>query len=294
MTEVHILGAGAIGSLIASYFVEATLPVTLLIKNDRTPTQTIIEKNNRTTQFDFHCEQVGEKKTPLNTLLLTTKAYDSLTAINSVRNRITPKTHIIILQNGMGVFEKIQSHFPNNPISASTIDYGVTRQSSSHFIETAKGTIWLESNESANTLFNQFSKAGLNIKWDGNIQPRLWEKLIVNSSINPTTVKFNCTNGELLTNSAAKAWVDNICAEATQVMIANNLIPPTNPPIHKVYEVAKRTEANYSSMLQDIKRGLRTEIDYLNAYIVDQALRHNIPTPYNDAIIQHVRSETHG
>jgi 2-dehydropantoate 2-reductase len=40
------------------------------------------------------------------------------------------------------------------------------------------------------------------------------------------------------------------------------------------------------SLLQDVMRGRRTEIDYLNGYVVDEARRLGVPVPFNEAIVE--------
>jgi 2-dehydropantoate 2-reductase len=44
------------------------------------------------------------------------------------------------------------------------------------------------------------------------------------------------------------------------------------------------------SLLQDVMRGRRTEIDYLNGYVCDQGRLKGIKTPVNDAVVAAVRS----
>ena len=39
-------------------------------------------------------------------------------------------------------------------------------------------------------------------------------------------------------------------------------------------------------MLQDVMRGRRTEIDYLNGYVVDQGRGVGVKTPFNDMIVR--------
>jgi 2-dehydropantoate 2-reductase len=46
---------------------------------------------------------------------------------------------------------------------------------------------------------------------------------------------------------------------------------------------------NRSSMLQDILRGRKTEIDFLNGRIVELGKRHRIPTPVNETLTQLIR-----
>jgi 2-dehydropantoate 2-reductase len=49
------------------------------------------------------------------------------------------------------------------------------------------------------------------------------------------------------------------------------------------------TALHHSSMLQDIARGKRTEIDFLNGAVVSKACRHGISVPYNSAIVDLIR-----
>jgi len=44
------------------------------------------------------------------------------------------------------------------------------------------------------------------------------------------------------------------------------------------------------SLLQDVMRGRRTEIDYLNGYVCEQGRRRGVKTPVNDAVVEAVRS----
>ena len=46
---------------------------------------------------------------------------------------------------------------------------------------------------------------------------------------------------------------------------------------------------NYSSMCQDIMRGKRTEIDFLNGKIVELGARHQIPTPVNETLVHLIK-----
>jgi 2-dehydropantoate 2-reductase len=47
-------------------------------------------------------------------------------------------------------------------------------------------------------------------------------------------------------------------------------------------------------MLQDVMKGRRTEIDYLNGYVSAQGRRLGVPTPVNDAVVAAVRSHRVG
>jgi 2-dehydropantoate 2-reductase len=50
-----------------------------------------------------------------------------------------------------------------------------------------------------------------------------------------------------------------------------------------------RSYTNYSSMYQDIAKGKKTEIDFLNGKIVELGTKHGIPTPFNETLVSLVR-----
>lgn len=103
------------------------------------------------------------------------------------------------------------------------------------------------------------------------------EKLAVNCIINPFTCLLDCRNGDILDNNAlGRAWrllvaeiSTVICAmpELQHIPTLRNRFSPKRLEMYAV-GVAKNTAENYSSMLQDMRKGIETEIEYINGYIV--------------------------
>ncbi|MCX5715451.1 MAG: 2-dehydropantoate 2-reductase, partial [Candidatus Omnitrophica bacterium] len=72
--------------------------------------------------------------------------------------------------------------------------------------------------------------------------------------------------------------------EAVKVAKRKKIKLAYDDPIQKVESVAKATGSNISSMLQDVLRKKRTEVDFINGAIVRQAKALNIPAPVNEAL----------
>ncbi|RPB01436.1 2-dehydropantoate 2-reductase, partial [Choiromyces venosus 120613-1] len=106
------------------------------------------------------------------------------------------------------------------------------------------------------------------------------EKLAINSVINPLTVLLNCKNGELLENFYIVQNMRLILWEVSQVLCTLPelaAMPGRDARLspERLYDlvirVARLTAGNHSSMLQDVRAGKQTEIDYINGYVLDRA-----------------------
>ena len=124
------------------------------------------------------------------------------------------------------------------------------------------------------------------------------EKLVVNAMINPLTVIFDCKNGELFNRRPIFHLMRLLLAEASQVI---HSLPELGPDpeaasrfsVEKleaiVLNVAEKTAKNTSSMLQDVRAGRPTEIDYINGYIVKKGKEQGIECKTNEKLIQLVK-----
>jgi 2-dehydropantoate 2-reductase len=106
-------------------------------------------------------------------------------------------------------------------------------------------------------------------------------------SLNPIGAIMNVHYGALL-HPGAWEIITGIVEEAFHIAGAEGVRLPWNAH-DKYLEYLKSvqmpaTAGYHSSMLQDISRGRRTEIDFLNGAVVRLGASHHIPTPSNTCI----------
>ena len=70
---------------------------------------------------------------------------------------------------------------------------------------------------------------------------------------------------------------------------ANNIDFPESP-LEATKRIIDKTPNNLCSMLQDLKKGQKTEIDEINGIIVKTGQKYNLVTAINDKYIQKVKS----
>lgn len=129
------------------------------------------------------------------------------------------------------------------------------------------------------------------------------QKLSVNAVINPLSVIFDCFNGELFYNASIRSLIKALVFETSTVLRGiltsqNSIMDPVvksrfsgNSLENHIQEIATKTAGNSSSMRQDMHAGRKTEIDYINGYIIAQGLALGIKCPLNLKLVQLVKEK---
>jgi 2-dehydropantoate 2-reductase len=124
------------------------------------------------------------------------------------------------------------------------------------------------------------------------------ERLVINAMINPLTAIFDCKNGELFNRGSIVRLMRLLLAEASQVIQSLPELrgdPETMSRFSTqnletiVLDVAEKTAKNTSSMLQDVRAGRPTEIDYINGYIVKRGKEQGVDCEVNEKVIELVK-----
>jgi 2-dehydropantoate 2-reductase len=133
-----------------------------------------------------------------------------------------------------------------------------------------------------------FSAGGLQVHLTDNILGRLWAKLFVNVGINALTAILGCKNGELLTLPGIDRRMKTAVDEAIKIAREKN-IPIMDEPHQATRIVCRKTAKNVSSMLQDVRKKRRTEIDAINGAVVALGKIYGINTPENNLLCNQIK-----
>ena len=124
------------------------------------------------------------------------------------------------------------------------------------------------------------------------------DKLAVNAIINPLTAIFDCLNGDLFNNPPIRDLIRALLVEISAVIQSiafhakasggSRSTERFSPRALEgtVASVAAKTAQNISSMRQDARIGKRTEVDYINGFIIGQGVERGIDCPMNRALVQ--------
>jgi 2-dehydropantoate 2-reductase len=153
-----------------------------------------------------------------------------------------------------------------------------------------EGVVSIEKHPRLAPLDGLLRAAGFKVQLVDDARSLAWGKLVINAAINPLTALLRVPNGQLLERPAARTVMASLAREAATVARKQGVWLPFKDPVGAAEEVVRKTAANYSSMLQDVKRGAPTEIDSICGAVVREGKHRGVPTPVNWAVWNLVRA----
>jgi 2-dehydropantoate 2-reductase len=232
-------------------------------------------------------------------VILCVKAYKTREACEFLKAHLETQKVVLTLQNGVGNREIMEEVLSQHLITAGVTSEGATLLGEGHVRHAGKGETIIGRGSLSPTqvqeIVDAFVASGLNTRWAEDVTGLIWGKLLVNVGINALTAIARVRNGVLVQNENLKAVMSLLVKEALEVIGEKGIKLPFEHPLEKVFEVAKNTGQNISSMLQDVLKGKRTEISFMNGAIVSEGKKLGVPTPLNELITRLVMGieETH-
>jgi 2-dehydropantoate 2-reductase len=203
-------------------------------------------------------------------------------------------TIICTLQNGLGNEAILRQHFGVERTAAGVTSQGATFLGPGRIRHAGKGPTHLSMADGKNEKLMPFAealgKAGFETHVEKDVASLVWSKLVINVGINALTAITNQTNGKLVESEETKAVMADLVAEALAVACARGIHLTYEDPLATVYDVARKTGANRSSMLQDFDKNRQTEIDFMNGAIVREAATLGIPVPVNATLTRLIKA----
>ncbi len=229
---------------------------------------------------------------PPELLLITTKAYDTQQAIIECRGWASDETAVLTLQNGLGNFEALEKWKKGLALGGTTT-LGSTMMSPGRVRVSGLGHTFIGSRADASmakTVVRCFAESGIPTEFNAGIDSEIWAKAIISSCINPLTAILRVPNGRLLESRAISRMLKEISLECERVAEAKGVKLPQSHMYPRVRAVANDTSENLSSMLQDVLRGRRTEIEQLNGAFWRLSEELGLDLPLNTTLTSMIQS----
>ncbi len=301
--RILVFGAGAVGSVLGGLLARSGHAVTLLGRGEH-----MVAVRERGLSIEgiwgtHHVTGIATANLPreisdstFELVLLTVKSYDTLAAIESMRPLDDSRLAVLSVQNGFGNTQALAAAFGARRVFGARIITGVELPEPGRVVVTVSADdIRLGPPAGEPEMMNQAAELGAILKAAGvpasatnQYREFLWSKVLYNCSLNPLGALLRATYGELVENPGTCGLIERIIDESFAVTRACDI------PLfwdradeyrqHFFNELIPPTARHYPSMLRDLDRRGRTEIDALNGAVVRLAADRGVDVPVNQSL----------
>lgn len=296
-----VMGAGSLGSVFGGLLQERGQEVTfvgtddhLLAMQEKGLTITGIWGEHRLERVKAYYGTEGLSGT-FDVILLSVKSYHTTQVISQALPFMEQGSLVVSLQNGLGNWEAIAAAVGWDRTVGARVIFGAAIEAPG----TARVTVYADKvllgspsgsveQERMQPVCDAFNDARIPTLLSENIESSLWGKVLYNCALNPMGAILNVPYGALRevpeVMEVVHRIIDEIFAVAGAKGVRLGYEHPDDYFRTLVDDLLPPTASHRSSMLQDMEKGRRTEIDALNGAIGAYGRQLGIPAPVNDVI----------
>ena len=309
----YVIGSGAVGALVGSQLTKkfGLENVVLIDKNQEhieamrkrgLRVETKLSRGYRQENVHVNTFHPSEIQPREGNFILATKHYDTEKALEYLVDTEGP---IISLQNGYNPeLDRVKLR-----LIRGVIGFAISLVDNAHVRQTTKGEIYIGNlspdEPPQNSLAGQLSTEHIPFIQKPNLAPYFFSKLIFNVTMNPLTTIMDENYSGVFRSKVGRQLMSRLYLEGLKVVKkvqpklekSMGLKPEhfaffLNLPLIRATILnlkSKKMKDVESSMLQDIHRGLPTEIDYINGYLISLARQNQVQAPTHEKIISLVK-----
>lgn len=294
--RIGIVGIGALGCLFASRLTAVAGVEVVMLGHWPEQLATLRRKGLAVIQLDGsktrHLVEVTNQPTavaPVDLALILVKSYQTATAARETAQWLKPEGLAVTLQNGLGNRETLATVLGEARVAVGTTSHGATVLAPGIVRHAGQADTYVA--QDAAVLAPFLRQAGFETHVTPDVAGVIWGKLVINAGINPLTALIRQPNGFLAENEQARRLSRAAATETSAVAQAQRIVLPY-PYVRaaeQVTAVCRASANNRSSMLQDVSRGARTEIEAITGQIVAHGRGCGVPTPANNVLLRFMR-----
>lgn len=303
MTDLnwYILGAGSMGCLWAGWLWEKGLNPIVIVRPERFDR---LEKkqvplhirtcDGRSHHYRVTLTSADGLPTPIDRLIVCTKAQDARDAVLAITSHLSPTSQILLLQNGMGSQQQLAMRLPETGVWAGSSTDGAFLEAPFSVChagcgETVMGLLHGGRHPEPRAFAPLQESFGLKVQQVAAIEPYLWRKLAVNCCINGLTALYNCHNGALLDNPRCYVHLRAVIVETRQALAWLG-VSLQEDLAALVASVCRNTASNISSTCQDARAGRVTELAYINGFLMQRVRQLGLDLPVHARLLAKLKN----
>jgi 2-dehydropantoate 2-reductase len=309
---IGVAGAGSIGCFVGGMLAGAGRRVALLAR------PRVIEEIDgnglRLTSFEGLDRRIASKQLTLSddpqvfgdaaVVLVTVKSADTPEIADLIARHAPADAVIVSLQNGVGNVSVLRERLPGRRVLGGMVPFNVIAPGEGRFHRATSGDIVIE-RDGAGTAA-ELAVPGLNMRSTLDIAGVQWGKLLLNLNNALNALAGLPLRQQLAQRSWRMLFADQM-AEGLAAIKAEGIRPVSSTPIPANWtpSLLRLPDAVFgmllggtmkidpqarSSMWEDLQRGRRTEIDYLQGVITAIADRRGLQMPLSRRVVALIKS----
>lgn len=276
------MGAGAVGCYFGGMLARAGHAVTLIARPAHVQAMEATGLRMETKTFD---EQVRLSASTdasavqgADLVLFCVKSTDTEAAGALIRPHLAPHALVLCLQNGVDNADRLRMVLPDHTAAAAVVYVATEMAGPGHVKHHGRGDLVIE--PSAAAVAPALAAAGIAAEVSDNVRGALWLKLILNSAYNAVSAIAQLPYGKTAVGEGVQDVMRDVVNECLAVAKAEGVqvAGDVDAAIRMIFETMP---GQFSSTAQDLARGKKSEIDYLNGLVVRRGQALGIATPAN-------------
>ena len=281
--KIAVMGAGAVGCYYGGMLARAGHDVTLIARPQHVAAMERDGLRLQTLTFD---EQVHVKASfdasavqGVDLVLFSVKSSDTEAAGRLIQPFLRADALVMCLQNGVDNADRLRAVLPGQAVAAAVVYVATEMAGPGHVKHNGRGDLVIEPSGTAGAV-QALRAAGVPTEVSNNVRGALWAKLMLNCAYNAVSAITQLPYGKTVAGEGITDVMRDVVAECLAVAQAEGV--QVAGDVHAaVANLAASMPRQFSSTAQDLARGKRSEIDYLNGLVVRRGEALGIATPAN-------------
>ncbi|RCV50434.1 2-dehydropantoate 2-reductase [Marinitenerispora sediminis] len=286
--RVAVVGAGAIGGIVAEAAHTAGHHVTLCVRRPMGPLTVERDGLRRTVRLPVATRPDG-LGAPVDWLLIATKAQDTRRTLGWIRRLAGPGTRVVVLQNGVDHEERLAPLLAVGELVPALVYIAAERVSREHVQHRWGRRLVVPSGPAGADLGRLFRGSDVDVVCEDDFTTAAWRKLMTNLAANPLTALTLRRIG-VLQQPDLRELARGLLTEAVLVGRAEGARLVMSDVDQTLDLYSAMHPHSGTSMLYDRLAGRPVEHDLITGAVVRAADRHEVPVPLNRAVLALLRA----
>jgi 2-dehydropantoate 2-reductase len=282
--KVAVMGAGAVGCYYGGMLARAGHEVVLIARPQHVEAIARDGLRLQTTSFDEQVRLAASSEPGAvqgaNLILCCVKSTDTEAAGALLRPHLAPDALVLSLQNGVDNAERLRAVLPQHAVAAAVVYVATEMAGPGHVRHHGRGELVIEPASASQAAAQALIAAGVPTEISNNVRGALWAKLVLNCAYNAVSAIAQLPYGRTVAGEGVQDVMRDVVAECLAVARAEG-VQVAGDVDAAIRKIAETMPSQFSSTAQDLARGKRSEIDYLNGLIVKRGVALGIATPAN-------------